>query len=495
MIDIQLEINKLLQYSLNTGLISERDYYYSANKIISLLGLNVFKEITINETIDFYEVLNNIIDFAYENQLIDSGIVYRDLFDSKLMDCLMPRPSEVSNKFWSLYEKNPNDATNYYYELAKNSNYIRLDRISKNISWQVDSKYGKIDITINLSKPEKDPKLIAKAKLMEKNYYPKCVLCRENEGFSGHLNHPGRVNHRLIELDLNNKTFYLQYSPYVYYNEHCIVLSKEHIPMKISRDTFANLLAFVEKFPHYFLGSNADLPIVGGSILTHDHYQGGNYEFAMFKQGYKEKFTIDNYPNVEAGIVDWPLSVIRLRSENKEELIDLSTEILNLWKNYTDKESNIIAYTNEPHNTITPIARKVANKFEINLVLRNNLATEEFPEGIFHPHREHHHIKKENIGLIEVMGLAVLPGRLKEEIELIKESILKDKTIAQIKHHHEWIKVLKNKYSNLNENNLDDTIKLEIGLKFVDILAQCGVFKDVEQFKKFINSVIKNGDN
>lgn len=490
MIDIQLEINKLLQYGLEKNLISELDYYYVANKLISLLEKNEFKKITIEKKVDLYQVLNNIIDYARSKNLIEEGITYRDLFDSKIMDCFIPRPSEVNNRFWSLYKISPKEATDYYYELANNSNYIRRDRIKKNISWQVNSEYGDIDITINLSKPEKDPKLIAKAKLMKKTNYPQCLLCRENEGYYGHINHPARNNHRLIKLNLNDKIWFLQYSPYVYYNEHCIVLSKSHEPMKITKATFENLLAFVEVFPHYFLGSNADLPIVGGSILTHDHFQGGNYEFAMMKRGFKYKFTIKDYPNVDAGIVDWPLSVIRLLSTNKDDLIKLCSRILNLWRDFSDLDNDIIAFTNdEPHNTITPIVRKINEKFEVNLVLRNNRTTSEYPDGIFHAHKEHHHIKKENIGLIEVMGLAVLPGRLFTEIPLIKESILKNTKIPEISHHNEWIKVLKSKYVDIDDKNFDEIIKVEIGCKFIDILKQCGVFKDLKSFIKFIEVI------
>jgi len=494
MINIQLELNKLLDYALNNKLIQPADYYYAANRLIDLLKLTEFQKLDITTDYDFYKVMDNILQYAYEQGIIESDtVLYKDLFDSAIMDCLMPRPSEVNQTFWSLYLNDPKEATDYFYNLSQKSNYIRVDRTSKNISWKTPTEYGELDITINVSKPEKDPRDIAKARNLPKTSYPKCVLCRENEGFSGNLNHPSRHNHRIINLKLNNENWFLQYSPYVYYNEHCIVLSEHHVPMKISTDTFKRLLDFVDLFPHYFIGSNADLPIVGGSILSHDHFQGGRYEFAMMKQGFKETFTVKDYPDVEAGIVNWPMSAIRLLSTNKVSIIKLSERILTLWKEYSDYEVDIYAYTDDtPHNTITPITRKVNNRYEMTLVLRNNRTTPEHPLGLFHPHSEHHHIKKENIGLIEVMGLAVLPGRLKDEIPLIKHALLTGEDFSSdsdMYKHQAWVESLRRKYDEITENNVDWIIKTEIGEVFKDILAQCGVFKDTKSFMRFIKLI------
>jgi UDPglucose--hexose-1-phosphate uridylyltransferase len=491
--NIQCEINKLLQYGLEHHLIDCEDFYYTANKVIQLLKINEFKKMEINDY-DFYQVMENIIHYACEQRIIESNsVVYRDLFDSQLMDCLMPRPSEIKHKFWSLYDESYEQATNYYYELSHHSNYIRVDRTSKNIRWKSQTNYGEMDLTINLSKPEKDPKAIAAALNMPKSSYPQCLLCRENEGFSGHVNHPGRHSHRLIGLKLNQEEWFLQYSPYVYYNEHCIILKGEHEPMRISPTTFKRLLDFVTIFPHYFVGSNADLPIVGGSILSHDHFQGGNYEFAMMKQGLIKSFIIPGFEEVEAGIVNWPMSVIRLRSQYKAKLIQCGEQILTSWRDYSDLDADIMAYTDEiPHNTITPIARFVDGQYELNLVLRNNRTTDEHPLGIFHPHTEHHHLKKENIGLIEVMGLAVLPARLKGEMEALKPYLLNrdsiDSTIDLYK-HQAWLEWIQVKYDTITESNVDEIIQTEIGLKFEAILSHCGVFKDVTSFMNFIKTI------
>ncbi len=488
--DIQLEINQLLHYGLENHLIEEDDFYYCANRLLALLKLNDFKEIPIKTDYKFQEVLNRLIFYAYQQGIIEgNSIIYRDLFDSQLMDCLMPRPNEVNSRFWLNYKLSPQIATDYYYHLSKSANYIRIDRSAKNLEWQTNTQYGKLDITINLSKPEKDPQSIALATNIPKLNYPKCLLCRENEGYRGHINHPGRSNHRIIKLHLTNEIWFLQYSPYVYYNEHCIVFNSIHVPMKISRQTFEKLLDFVKQFPHYFIGSNADLPIVGGSILTHDHFQGGRHLFPMMHQGYKEKFTIKGYEDVEMGILDWPLSVVRLRSMNISSLIELSDHILTKWKSYLDIEANIIPYSNnESHNTITPIARFVDNQYEMNLVLRNNITTVMHPLGLFHPHEEHHHIKKENIGLIEVMGLAVLPPRLKREMELMKTYLLTEQKVStdDFMKHLSWLNLIKDKYKLITEENVDTIIQDEIGEKFVQILTQCGVFKMQNHFIKFI---------
>ncbi|ERJ13097.1 UDP-glucose--hexose-1-phosphate uridylyltransferase [Haloplasma contractile] len=494
MIDINYEINKLLNYSLNRDLINKLDYNYSANCLISMLGLKEFNKVEIEEPVNLYDTLDRILDYAVTKGIIETdSIVYKDLFDSRLMDAVMPRPSEVNKMFWSLYEQNREDATNYYYKLSKDSNYIRMNRIKKNIEWKTKTGYGDIDLTINLSKPEKDPKAIAKAKEMLKISYPKCLLCKENEGYGGHLGHPGRRNHRIIQICLNEDEWYLQYSPYVYFNEHSIVFRGSHSQMSIGPDTFKELLDFVSIFPHYFIGSNADLPIVGGSILSHEHYQAGRYDFAMMKRDYKQMFTVEGFEHVEAGIIDWPMSTIKLRSESKGKLVRLGTHILKKWFNYSDKSADLISHTNgERHNTITPIARFNNGKYELYLVLRNNRTTEEHQLGIFHPHEEHHHLKKENIGLIEVMGLAVLPARLKQEIGAIKNHLQSNVGITEnslIKKHESWIKEIKTKYSNYSKNDIDQILSDEIGYKFVDILAQCGVLKTTEHYMRFINKL------
>ena len=444
----------------------------------------------------FYDILKSILDWAVEHSLCEDSVVYRDLFDTKLMGLLTPKPSQVIKAFYENYDKSPKDATDYYYNLAKKSDYIREYRIKNDVKWITKTPYGDIDITINLSKPEKDPKAIAAALKMKQSAYPKCQLCKENEGYSGRVNHPARQNHRIIPIQLGESDFYLQYSPYVYYNEHCIVFNSEHIPMKIDRAAFEKLFAFVKFLPHYFVGSNADLPIVGGSILTHEHFQGGNYEFAMAKAPIETEFVFEGYEDITAGIVKWPMSVIRLACEDSDRLAELSEKILNKWKAYDDEEAFIYSFTDgEPHNTITPIARFRNGKYEIDLVLRNNITTEECPLGYYHPHPEYHHIKKENIGLIEVMGLAVLPSRLKTEIAMLKQALLNGEDIAQIEEiakHKEWADMIKSKYT-LTQDNCEDILKEEIGIIFTAILEQCGVFERTqtgkEQFIKFMQSV------
>lgn len=492
------EIKKLVDYGISTGLVPECERIYTTNQLLSL-----FKEDSYEEPVGQYlntqleNVLKNLLDEAVKRGLIDDTITERDLFDTKIMNCLMPRPSQVQDKFWSEYEKSPEKATEYFYKLSQDSDYIRRYRIAKDKKWKVDSKYGKIDITINLSKPEKDPKAIAAAKNAKASSYPKCALCMENEGYAGRLNHPARDNHRIIPITINNSNWGFQYSPYVYYNEHCIVFNGEHTPMKIDRSAFIKLFDFVKQFPHYFLGSNADLPIVGGSILSHDHFQGGHYTFAMEEAPIEKEITIKGFEDVEAGIVNWPLSVIRIRHKDDKHLVDLAEHILGKWRSYTDEDAFIFAETDgEPHNTITPIARKKGNMFELDLTLRNNITTEEHPLGVYHPHSQWHNIKKENIGLIEVMGLAVLPSRLKEELELIEEYILEGKdlrTSEKIEKHADWVDEFIKEYDNLNKDNITEIIQKEVGKVFVHVLEDAGVYKCTPEgrkaFMKFINSL------
>lgn len=494
---INHEINRLINFALNKQLISDLDVIYSTNMLLGLLNLSDFKKEEINEELsEPSSILNNILDYAVSENLIYDTVTERDLFDTKVMNCLMPRPSEVITKFKENYFISPKKATEYYYDLSIASNYIRKSRIDKNIVWKASTEYGDLDITINLSKPEKDPKDIIKSKALKSHAYPKCLLCKENEGFYGNLNHPARQNHRIIPLTLNNASWFLQYSPYTYYNEHCIVLNGEHSPMKISKDTFKNLLDFVDIFPHYFVGSNADLPIVGGSILAHDHYQGGNYTFAMDLAPIEKSFKVNSFEDVNLGRVKWPMSVIRVSGTSKDRVIDLCDHILKTWRNYSDDSVDILASTNgEPHNTITPIARFKDGNYEIDLVLRNNRTTDEYPLGIFHPHNEVHHIKKENIGLIEVMGLAVLPARLKEELILIKENLLNNiEDISNnevIEKHANWYKSIRNKYTMFTDNSIDDILRKEVGIKFLEAISHSGVFKRNPQgdkaFDKFIN--------
>ncbi len=488
-------IKSLVNYAINNQMIEKEDEIWATNQICEALSIDTFEECEAKEN-DLEKILAVILDYAVSNGLCEDSVVYRDLFDTKIMGLITPRPSNVINKFNSLYEKSPKCATDFYYKLSQDSNYIRRYRIKNDLKWITKTEYGDIDITINLSKPEKDPKAIAAALKMKSASYPKCLLCKENEGYAGRVNHPARQNHRIIPMVLGGDDFYLQYSPYVYYNEHCIVFNSEHTPMKIDRSAFEKLLDFIELFPHYFIGSNADLPIVGGSILTHEHFQGGNYTFAMAKAPIETELSFAGYEDVSAGIVKWPMSVIRLSGKDPERICSLGGRILAAWRNYTDEDAFIFATTDGvPHNTITPIARKRGENFELDLVLRNNITTKQYPDGVYHPHPEYHHIKKENIGLIEVMGLAVLPARLKTEMELLKEAMLsgtdieKDERIAK---HKAWAEAIKNKYD-ITEENCDDILKHEIGVVFAAILEQCGVFarteKGKEQFLKFADSV------
>lgn len=495
---INYEINRLINFVLQQGLINEEDKTYSTNMLIGLLNLDNFEIEEVNECLEIpTSILKNILDYAAGNNLLENTVVERDLFDAKLMNCLMPRPSEVINNFNRLYKESPEMATNYYYKLSKASNYIRKDRIDKNIFWKTSTEYGDLDITINLSKPEKDPKDIARAKLFKSTSYPKCLLCKENEGFYGHINHPARETLRLIPFKFQEDNWFLQYSPYGYFNEHSIILNGNHIPMKINRKTFENLLSFLDVLPHYFAGSNADLPIVGGSILSHDHYQGGRYNFAMENAPLEKTYSIAGYDDITVGRIKWPMSAIRISSTKKEDLITLAQHILITWRNYSDESVDILSHTqDELHNTITPIARKRNGKYEFDLVLRNNRTNNEYPLGIFHPHDEVHHIKKENIGLIEVMGLAVLPGRLKEELNLLKECLInkiddvsKNESISK---HSDWYKYLLAKYKNITAKNADDILQQEVGIKFLEVLHHSGVFKrdsiGSSAFDKFIRS-------
>ncbi len=491
-------IRKLVQYGIDTGLTPESERIYTTNLLMELFRENEYIESAPGcEEIVLEDVLGELLDEAVRRGIIEDSIAYRDLFDAKLMNCLLPRPAQVQKEFWEKYENSPAEATDYFYQFSQNSDYIRRYRVKKDRKWKVDSPYGDIDITINLSKPEKDPKAIAAARNAKASSYPKCLLCVENEGYAGHLNHPARENHRIIPITVNESPWGFQYSPYVYYNEHCIVFNQKHTPMKIERATFVKLFDFVKLFPHYFLGSNADLPIVGGSILSHDHFQGGNYTFAMAKAPMEQTFTIPGYEDVEAGIVKWPLSVLRIRHEDEGRLIDLATHVLEIWRDYTDEEAFIYACTDgEPRNTITPIARKVGDVFELDLALRNNLTTKEHPLGVYHPHAQYHHIKKENIGLIEVMGLAVLPSRLKEEMVLLEEYIVEGKDIAsneKIEKHAAWVAGFLPKYGVVTRENVTEILQKEIGIVFTHVLEDAGVYKCTpkgrEAFRRFIGKL------
>ena len=499
--DIQVLIRKLVSYGVQTGLVPEEDVIYTTNRLLELFELDELEErddVTMRED-ELEEVLKGMLDYAYEKGILkENSVVYRDLFDTKIMGLLMPRPSEVIRHFHELYEQvSPEAATDYYYKLSRDSDYIRRYRICKDMKWVAPTKYGDLDITINLSKPEKDPKAIAAAKLAKQSGYPKCLLCRENEGYAGRVNHPARQNHRIIPVTINGSQWGFQYSPYVYYNEHCIVFNCQHTPMKIERNAFIKLFDFVKLFPHYFLGSNADLPIVGGSILSHDHFQGGHYTFAMAKAPIEQHVVLPGFEDVEAGIVKWPLSVLRICHKDSNRLVDLATHVLEVWRGYTDEAAFIYAETNgEPHNTITPIARKVGDIYELDLTLRNNITTEEHPLGVYHPHAEYHHIKKENIGLIEVMGLAVLPARLKGEMELLEEYILEGKDISsneQIEKHAEWVKKFLPKYPEITKENIHGILQKEIGIVFTHVLEDAGVYKCTtegrEAFMRFLETL------
>ena len=492
-------ISKLITYAVRTGLIEPCETTWATNAVLEVLKLDSYTDPGKEwGDIDLAAVLDELLDDAYaRGVLTENSVVYRDLFDTAIMGALTPRPSQVRAKFQALYNEDPEKATDWYYTFSQDTNYIRRDRIAKDVRWKADTEYGEMDITINLSKPEKDPKAIAAARNLPASNYPRCQLCAENEGYAGRVNHPARQNHRIVPITINNSPWFLQYSPYVYYNEHCICLNSEHTPMKIDRACFAKLLDFVGQFPHYFVGSNADLPIVGGSILAHDHFQGGRYTFAMATAPVETPVTFAGYEDVTAGIVKWPMSVIRISSENPERLVDLADKILLSWRGYTDEDAFIYAETDgEPHNTITPIARMRDGKYELDLVLRNNITTEEYPLGVYHPHQELHHIKKENIGLIEVMGLAVLPARLKEELAQVADCLANggdlraQETTAK---HADWAEGFKTKYESITKDNAWDIVQYETGLVFAKVLEHAGVYKRTaegkEQFLKFIAQV------
>ena len=488
-------INALVDYAADHGLIEDPDRIYAYNAILGVMELDEAKGDGSVE-LSLADILTALTDDAVSRGLLDDNITARDLFDTKLMGVLTPFPREVHRKFSALYEESPVAATDWYYRFSGDTNYIRRDRIAKDMRWKYAGKYGELDITVNLSKPEKDPRAIAAAKLAPQTDYPACQLCAENEGYAGRMNHPARQNHRTVPVTINAAPWYLQYSPYVYYNEHCIVFNRQHTPMKIDRAAFEKLLDFVRQFPHYFVGSNADLPIVGGSILSHDHFQGGRYEFPMARAAVDTKLVFDGFEDVDAGIVSWPMSVIRLASQDAMRLAELGDKILRAWRAYTDEASFIFAETEgEPHSTVTPIARKRGENFELDLVLRNNITTPEHPLGVYHPHAKLHHIKKENIGLIEVMGLAVLPSRLKNELALLSDAILKGTDIRgdeRIAKHADWVDELKEKYS-FDPENVDGILKKEVGAVFEQVLEDAGVYKrDADGragFLRFIGSV------
>jgi len=491
-------INRLVSYALKNSLICEDDVIYTQNKLLEIFRLDGFEtpvapELPEVNTEDLEEILKELLDYAGSQGIFeDTGIVSRDLFDTKIMGQLVPPPSDVREIFNTLLtDVGAEEATNWYYKFSGDTDYIRRYRVCKDLKWKTKTEYGDLDITINLSKPEKDPKAIAAARTMKQSGYPACLLCKENEGYAGRMNHAARQNHRIIPLKLNGEDWFMQYSPYVYYNEHCIVFDAKHEPMKISKETFARLLDFVKTFPHYTLGSNADIPIVGGSILTHNHFQGGRYTFPMEVAPIDTEFKMKKFPAVKAGIVNWPMSVIRISSKSDEELVLAADHILTEWRKYTDEEAFIFAETDgEPHNTITPIARVRDGKYELDLVLRNNITTEEHPLGVFHPHANLHHIKKENIGLIEVMGLAVLPSRLKQELADLEKAISEGKDLRQdevLSKHADWIDEIKTRHEKLDETAL----KEEVGLVFSKVLEDAGVYKRTEAGKTAFNRFVQ----
>lgn len=491
-------VSKLASYALRAGLIEESEYIWAVNTILDVLKIDGYTDPGQNwGEIELAPVLEELLDDAHaRGVLAENSVVYRDLFDTELMGRLTPRPAQVIARFQALYAQDPKAATDWYYTLSQDTNYIRRDRIARDMQWKSPTEYGELDITINLSKPEKDPKAIAAARDLPASDYPRCQLCAENEGYAGRVNHPARQNHRVVPITINGSPWFLQYSPYVYYNEHCICFNQIHTPMKIDRACFGKLLDFVRQFPHYFVGSNADLPIVGGSILAHDHFQGGRYTFAMETAPVETPFTFPGFADVEAGIVKWPMSVIRISSENPERLIDLADKILNKWRAYTDEAAVIFAETDGvPHNTITPIARRRGEKYELDLVLRNNLTTEQYPLGLYHPHDELHHIKKENIGLIEVMGLAVLPARLKEELAAVAEGLAGGKDLRaddRTAKHADWAEAFAPRYP-ISPSNALEIVQKETGLVFAQVLEHAGVYKRTEEgksaFLRFLNTV------
>ena len=494
-------IAELVRYAELTGLITTADRVWAINTVLEAVGLDSYDAESGNDygTTDtprpLADILSNILSDAHERGILThDSVVYRDLFDTMLMGRLTPAPREVRAKFKELYDESPLAATTWYYEFSQNTNYIRRDRMAKDVRWISPTEYGELDITINLSKPEKDPKAIAVARELPAGDYPRCLLCGENEGYAGRVNHPARQNHRIVPVRINESPWFLQYSPYVYYNEHCIVFNEQHTPMKIDRACFAKLLDFVEQFPHYFVGSNADLPIVGGSILAHDHFQGGHFEFAMARAGMERLVSFAGFDDVEAGIVRWPMSVVRLASSDRSRLLELADHILAAWRGYTDESAFVFAETDgEPHNTITPIARMREGKFELDLVLRNNITTPEHPLGVYHPHAKLHHIKKENIGLIEVMGLAVLPARLKEELAAVEQHLVAGEDLRAdplTEKHAEWAAGFA---AEITAENAESVVRREVGRVFAKVLEHAGVYERSEEgqeaFLRFIESV------
>lgn len=497
---INAYIAALAAYGLKTGLITADDRIFAINSILAALGLDDYEEPENIPDMELEEILKGLLDFACSKNIIPDSIAYRDLFDTKLMACLTPRPSEVIARFKADYAVSPVTATDNYYKLSRDTDYIRRYRIAKDIKWKTETEYGELDITINLSKPEKDPKAIAAAKNAKQSGYPKCLLCPENVGYAGRLNHPARQNHRIIPVDICGEPWGFQYSPYVYYNEHCILFNTKHTPMVIDKKAFEKLFDFVSKFPHYFIGSNADLPIVGGSILSHEHFQGGNYTFAMAKANIEKEYKIKGFEDVTVGRVKWPMSVIRLRSADTGRLVELADIILTKWRGYTDEAAFIFAETDgEPHNTITPIARRNGDMYELDLVLRNNITTEEHPLGVYHPHAELHHIKKENIGLIEVMGLAVLPARLKNEMQQLADVLVTNGVSAVrsdpvLEKHADWAEEFCSRRT-VNADNVHEVIRDEIGKVFAKVLEHAGVYKRTSEgeaaFDRFVEYLNK----
>lgn len=497
-------INSLVGYGLVTGLIEEDDVVYTQNRLLEALRLDGFptqeeaEKIPSVKTQDLEKILCGLLDFAAENGILENNsVVYRDLFDTRLMSCLVARPSEIRRTYREKYASSPREATDWYYKFSQDTDYIRRYRVCKDVKWQTKTEFGDMDITINLSKPEKDPKAIAAALNAPKGGYPQCLLCRENEGYAGRINHPARGNHRIIPFELQGEKFGLQYSPYVYYNEHCIVFAMEHVPMAITEKTWRYLLDFVKIFPHYVIGSNADLPIVGGSILTHNHFQGGNYDFAMAKAPVEREFTIKGFEDVKCGIVKWPMSVIRISSPDSERVALLADRIHAAWRSYTDESAFIFAQTEgTKHNTLNPIVRRRGQDFELDIVLRNNITTPEHPLGVYHPHAQLHHIKKENIGLIEVMGLAILPGRLKAELADLGQAILDGRDLRadeNLAKHADWVDSFSAKYPSINKENVEAILRDEVGIVFSKVLEDAGVFKRTAEgqkaFDRFVESL------
>ena len=493
---IETYIESLVSYAMNCGFAEPEDHFILVNRLLEILQMDAYTPSEEVLTEDIEEILAGLLDYAVEKGICQPDITSRDLFDTRIMGAITPMPREVIRTFREKYARDPKEATDWYYQFSGDTDYIRRYRIAKDMGWKVDSPFGQLDITINLSKPEKDPVAVAAAKKLPQTGYPKCALCAENEGYAGRLNHPARQNHRIIPIEIQGKPWYLQYSPYVYYNEHCIVLNGEHTPMVVDRAIFGKLLEFVGQFPHYFVGSNADLPIVGGSILSHEHFQGGNYTFPMERAAVEIPVTFAGYPDVQAGIVNWPLSVIRISGKDPDQLVDLADKILKTWRGYSDESVGIVAVSNgEIHNTITPIARRRGDAYELDLTLRCNITTPEHPLGLFHPHGDKHHIKRENIGLIEVMGMAILPGRLKQELHDLAEALAAGEDISakeSLVKHAPWVAQLKNTYTFTKENAMDILLQ-ETGKVFAGCLEDAGVYKCDETgraaFLRFVDAV------